>query len=417
MTQTLHQKFAVTYEYPVSFTTDAFARDNTALIETLAMAGSGIHRVLCVVDGGVISSMPGLTQRIEGFFAEHRDICQLVCSPLIIPGGEIAKNSLNYVQSIQCAISIFAICRQSFILGIGGEAVLDMVGFAASTSHLGVRMIRMPTTVLSQDDSGVGVKNSLNSFGKKNFIGTFSPPFAVINDFAFVKSLSHREWISGVAEAIKVALLKDVAFFDFLDQQAEALLARDESAMRHTIYRCAELHARHIATGGDPFESLSSRPLDFGHWSAHKLESLTRFEMHHGEAVAFGVALDCTYSYLTKRLPQQDWLRILSLLFRMGFSFYVSELELKSGPGKFDYKLFEGLEDFREHLGGQLTITLLEGIGKPTEVHKMARDVLFEALRILRDGSWAASLPALCKEDVCEELGRKLFPECKPGTR
>ncbi len=393
MTQIIYQRVTVTYEYPISFTTDAFAPDNTVLVEAFAMAGQGIHRVLCVVDDGLVASMPGLIGTIEKFFAEHRDL-RLVCSPVIVPGGEVAKNSLHYVESIQCAMNMYAICRRSFILAIGGGAVLDMVGYAASISHCGVRLIRMPTTVLSQGHSGVGVANYMNSFGKKNFLCTFAPPFAVINDLLFLRSLWQRDWISGVTEAIKVALVKDPAFLNFIDKKAEALLARDEWAMRYTICHCAELDVRDAAMVGRPLESMTSRPLEFGHWSAHKLESLTRFEMHHGEAVAFGMALDSTYSFLTKRLSRPEWLRILSLLFRLGFSFYVSEVELRSGPGRLDYKLFEGIEDFREHCGGQLTITLLEGIGKPTEVHEMALDVLLEAMHILRDGSWVTSFSA-----------------------
>lgn len=393
MTQTIYQKFAVSYEYPISFTTEAFAPGNTVLIDTLAMAGKGVHRVLCVIDSGVVASQPGLTQRIEEYFAEHCDVGGLVCSPVVVPGGEIAKNSLNYVGSIQCAVNMLGICRQSFILAIGGGAVLDMIGYAASTSHRGVRLIRMPTTVLPQSYSGIGVKNGENSSGE-DFIGTFVPPFAVINDLSFLRSLPMRDWISGVGDAVKVALVKDAGFFNFLDDNAEALLVRDESVMRHVIFRCVELHARHIITSGDSFEGISSRPLSFGHWSAHKLEPLTRFELHHGEAVAFGVALDSTYSYLTGKLRRYEWLRILSLLFRLGFPLYVSEIELRSGPGKFDYKLFEGIEDFRDHFGGQLTITLLEGIGRPTEVHEMSLEILFEAMRILRDGSWAAALSA-----------------------
>ena len=211
-------------------------------------------------------------------------------------------------------------------MAIGGGAVLDAAGYAAATAHRGIRLIRVPTTVLAQDDSAMGVKNGINAFGKKNYLGTFAPPFAVINDVAFLQTLPDRHWRAGVSEAIKAALIKDRAFFDFLESQAAALKARDLVAMEQVIRRCAVLHLSHIASGGDPFELGSSRPLDFGHWSAHKLEQLTDHRLGHGEAVAIGIALDTTYSYLAGFLPEDDWRRIISLLPALGLSVYVPEL-------------------------------------------------------------------------------------------
>src|SRR5262249_48180532 len=153
--------------------------------------------------------------------------------------------------------------------------VLDAVGLVAATSHRGIRLIRVPTTVLAQNDSGVGVKNAVNLKGSKNFIGTFAPPFAVLNDLALIGNLPAREKIAGMAEAVKVALIRDAAFFQWLEQNIDALSLFERPAMAYMIRRCAEIHMRQIAEGGDPFESGSARPLDFGHWSAHKLESLT----------------------------------------------------------------------------------------------------------------------------------------------
>jgi 3-dehydroquinate synthase len=108
---------------------------------------------------------------------------KLVCPPLVLEGGERAKNSYFHVSEIQSQIDRFHIDRHSYVIAVGGGAILDLVGLAAATAHRGVRHVRIPTTTLSQDDSGVGEKNGINAFGKKNFIGTFTPPFAVINDF------------------------------------------------------------------------------------------------------------------------------------------------------------------------------------------------------------------------------------------
>jgi 3-dehydroquinate synthase len=388
----------------VYFTANVFAPENEVLAEILRMAGPGRHKILCIVDEGVASTEPNILKQIEGYHLHYRDTMTAVCPPLVIPGGELAKNSLKYVDLVQEAIHDFGVCRQSFVLAIGGGALLDVVGYATAISHRGVRLIRVPTTALSQGDSGVGVKNGINTFDKKNFTGTFAPPYAVINDFVFLRTLSQRDWISGLAEAVKVALLKDSAFFSFLEANVQALVQRDDVAMRYAIYRSAELHIRHIGTAGDPFESSSSRPLDFGHWAAHKLELLTHFRLRHGEAVAVGIALDTTYSYLCGMLSQSDWCRSLALLSQLGFALYAPELEQRPGEDDENGPLFHGLQEFREHLGGELTLTLLQGIGKPLEVHHMDTNMLLDAIRVLREGNWAGTSPAFLKEAVCEQL-------------
>ena len=392
--KSLLQRFSVPYQYPVHFTQGVFAPENTVLLDTLMAAGRGPHRVLCVIDEGVLQDGAQVIEQIKAYFHQHRDALHLVRSPLVFSGGEAGKNSSQAYKMVQSAIHQHGICRQSFVIAIGGGAVLDLVGFAAGTAHRGVRLVRLPTTVLSQDDSGVGVKNSVNAFDKKNFLGTFTPPFAVINDFAFLTSLSHRDWMGGTSEAVKVALLKDSSFFDFIEANADALVARDEAAMKHLVYRSAELHLRHIGQGGDPFETRSSRPLDFGHWSAHKLEQLTHFDLRHGEAVAIGIALDSTYSYLDGLLPAADWERILALLARLGFSLAVPETVQRLTPAEDPGALLHGLTEFREHLGGELTITLLRGIGQSIEVHRMDEELVVASARMLQESNWSAQPPA-----------------------
>ncbi len=377
----LHQHFVVSYEYPVHFTTGIFDLGNETLVETLGTPARAPHQVLLAIDEGVVRSNPGLLSQIHNFSEHHRTTFQLVRSPLVLPGGEAGKNAEDACRIVQTAIHEHGVCRQSFVVAIGGGAFLDLVGYAAATAHRGVRLIRLPTTVLSQDDSGVGVKNSINAFGKKNFIGTFAPPFAVINDFAFLNSLPQREWIGGIAEAVKVALLKDPMFFQYLEGHADDLVARNGTAMQHVVHRSAELHLRHIGTGGDPFETTSSRPLDFGHWSAHKLEPLSNFVLSHGEAVAIGIALDATYSHHMGWLAEAEWQRILSLLKRLGFPLSLP----RSTDGehlRFEV-LLHGLEEFREHLGGELTITVLREIGKPFEVHQIDQVVMEKASEAL----------------------------------
>ncbi len=240
----------------------------------------------------------------------------------------------------------------------------------------------MPTTVLAQNDSGVGVKNAINAFGVKNLLGTFAPPFAVINDSAFLDTLPPRDKLAGIAEAVKVALIRDREFFLWLERNAEALARFAPNALDALIVRCAELHMRQIAHGGDPFERGSARPLDYGHWSAHKLETLTRHELRHGEAVAIGIALDARYSVLAGHLAEGEDERVVRLLRQLGFKLWDAALDLKDEKGK--RRVLAGLADFQEHLGGELTVTLLAGIGKGVEVHEIDAARVDEAVRWLR---------------------------------
>lgn len=382
----IYQSVQVTFRYPVCFTTALFTQANPLLRDVVCADGKDFpKKLLCVVDHGVVLRRPGLLASIGSYCSSYGAFLTLVSPPLVVEGGESIKNNAAIVECMHRAIQQYGLDRHSYVLAIGGGAVLDMVGYAAATAHRGVRLIRVPTTVLSQNDSGVGVKNSVNAYGKKNFLGTFAPPYAVLNDFTFLSTLSDRDWRSGISEAIKVALLKDVELFEFIEQHADKLVQRDTEAMRWLIYRCAQLHLDHIAASGDPFEFGSSRPLDFGHWAAHRLEHLSNYTLRHGEAVAIGIALDSTYSYLTGLLPESDWQRVLRLIFSLGFALYVPELSLHLCDRDHARCVLKGLNEFREHLGGQLTIMLLERIGQGIEVHEIDEDAILNSIAYLQD--------------------------------
>jgi 3-dehydroquinate synthase len=338
-------------------------------------------RVLFVVDESLAEAQPALLPDICADCAAHVDTVALVREPLVIEGGERVKNSYFHVTEIQSAIDAHHIDRHSTVVAVGGGALLDMAGLAAATAHRGVRHIRLPSTTLSQADSGVGVKNGINAFDKKNFIGTFAPPFAVINDFQLLATLSPRDRRCGYVEAVKVACLRDPEFFVDLERSAAALRDFEPVALRRVIYRCAELHLRHIATSGDPFEFGSARPLDFGHWAAHKVEQLSDYRIRHGEAVAIGLALDVLYARNIGLLARASAERVLRLLEDLGFDLFASEL-LHTDAAQ-QPRLLSGLQEFKEHLGGRLTITLVSEIGKGVEVHEMQPPAIAEALREL----------------------------------
>lgn len=259
----IERTIRVEWKHQVHFTQDVFARTNPTLADVISDGRpSSFQRptkVLCVVDESLAEANLTLLGQISGYFEQHPSMA-LAGSPALMVGGEAVKNAYFRVSEIHALIDRYHIDRHSYLVVIGGGALLDMVGLAAATAHRGVRLIRIPTTTLAQDDSGVGVKNGINAFNKKNFVGTFAPPFAVINDFNLLATLSPRDKRAGFVEAVKVACIRDAAFFARLEQDAGALARFEPAAMQHLIHRSAELHLDHIAGSGDPFEMGSARP-------------------------------------------------------------------------------------------------------------------------------------------------------------
>ncbi|HTN06794.1 3-dehydroquinate synthase [Agriterribacter sp.] len=370
----IEQTFSVRFAYKVFFTNHLFSPDNSLFHDFLKETVTGVPKKLFfVIDAGVIAHHPGLQEQVRNYFARIPGYT-LVQNMMVIAGGEQVKNTEAAFYEIVRAVDAYGIDRHSYVVAIGGGAVLDLAGYAAAVSHRGIRHIRVPTTVLSQNDSGVGVKNGINFQGKKNFLGTFVPPVAVFNDYVFLTTLSKEEWRSGMSEAVKVSLIKDRVFFEWLKANAALLADRNMEAMQYLVKRCAALHLQHIA-GGDPFEMGSSRPLDFGHWSAHKVEQLSGFTIRHGEAVAMGIALDSAYSFLSGRLEEADAKTIVAVLKALGFSVTHPLMDIQNEESP----VLKGLHEFREHLGGQLTIMLLESIGRGVEVHELDTVLLQEA--------------------------------------
>jgi 3-dehydroquinate synthase len=370
----LQQSFSVKFEYKIFFTSSLFDRNNTILADFFKQQPSeSLRKIFFVVDKGVADTHPNLLKDIGTYFSIHSEV-QLIPDVMVIPGGEIAKNDAQFFDVIVEAVNKFKIDRHSYIVAIGGGAILDLVGYATAVSHRGIKHIRIPTTVLSQNDSGIGVKNGINYNGKKNFLGTFAPPNAVFNDDEFLPTLTDRDYRSGISEAIKVSLIKNPEFFTWIEDHVEDLVARNKESMNYLIKLCAQLHLNHIA-GDDPFETGSARPLDFGHWAAHKLEQLSDFTVLHGEAVAMGIALDSTYSFLKGMLTAQKLHRILTILVKLGYDIsnpYIQINDLES-------PILKGLAEFQEHLGGRLTITLLTDLGTGQEVNEMDHNLLIEA--------------------------------------
>ncbi len=368
-------------KHRIRFSRDVFNEANRLLASLLE--SNGHAKVLVFLEQAVAVEFPQLKEKIETYFASTPGLDLKAVK--IEVGAEECKRNEKVLRRVWDAVEEHKVDRHSYIFAIGGGAFLDVIGFGAATAHRGVRLVRFPTTTLSQDDSGVGVKNGINAFGKKNWIGSFAVPYAVVNDFAFLHTQPEKVRRDGLIEAVKVALVRDGAFFDWMEDNAKLLTNLRPHALEEAIERSAILHAEHIALGGDPFETGNSRPLDYGHWAAHKLEQLTDFALSHAEAVSIGLALDTVYSWRSGRLTKVEAHRVLDLLVELKLPLYDDAYELKDESGR--RKVFYGLEEFREHLGGELTIMLLRGLGTGEDVHSMDESLLEYCIKYLQDFS------------------------------
>jgi 3-dehydroquinate synthase len=373
--------FAVRLVHRVRFTRSCLDPRNPTLASVFEPGPGGrAPRAVAFLDDGVARAHPALAAALASY-GRTTGAFDLVEEPHVVPGGEAAKNSRDVVERVLASVDRGRICRRSYVIAVGGGAVLDAVGFAAATAHRGVRLVRLPTTTLAQGDSCVAVKCGINLFGKKNWLGAFAAPWGVVNDLDLLDSLGERDWRSGFSEAVKVALVKDGRLFERLERDAQSIARREPGPSEAAILASAELHLRHITDGQDPFELTEARPLDFGHWAAHKLEQMTQNRLRHGEAVAIGVAIDTVYSALCAHLSEGEAERVLACLARLGFAMNDPALERTD-------ELLGGLEEFREHLGGRLTISLLGGLGVGFDAHEIDRRVMVRAIERVR--GWRA---------------------------
>lgn len=371
----------VTFEHQLRFTQGVFELENDILSHVLNADKKGGARVLVFLEEEVEAAHPGLSDKVTAYLAKN---CarMLFQGTVLLPGGEGIKNEEKWLIKVLNALREAGLDRHSYVLAIGGGAFLDLIGFASAITHRGVRLVRFPTTSLSQDDSGVGVKNGINAYGQKNFLGTFAVPYAVINDFDFLETQSSDDRRIGLVEAVKVALVKDASFFEWIETYADELRQWQKDMVHRLIERSAILHAEHIALSGDPFEMGSSRPLDFGHWSAHKLELLSSFSLSHGQAVSLGIALDVLYSALSGYMEAEEAMRVLQVLERLEMPLWSDFLEQRNAEG--NLALLDGLKEFQEHLGGELTVLMLSAPGVSFDVNKVDIAIVEEAIDFLR---------------------------------
>ena len=369
------QEINLTIQFPVLFRTAIFATPVTdywhEVIETDKPADA-----IFFIDENVAKCHPKLITQIQYWNEAFTGLSNH--APIhLVPAGEALKNDFVATVALSEKMVEAKLCRHSYVFILGGGAVLDAVGFAASITHRGIRQVRIPTTVLAQDDSAMGVKNGTNFNGVKNLLGTFCAPHAVICDGDFLTTLEQRDWVSGVSEAFKVAIIKDLDFLLFLCQNAKEIPKRNITVMHEVVKRSAKIHLNHIAFGGDPFETGSSRPLDFGHWSAHKLESMSGGKLRHGEAVSIGIALDLFCAETLRLISNQEVVQVLTAMQNATLPIWSDLLKQES-------ELLNGLQEFQEHIGGELTLTMPHGLGKTIEINELKASTVSASLKKLK---------------------------------
>jgi len=291
-------------------------------------------------------------------------------SLLTLPVGESAK-SLNTVERGYRFLLENNIDRKGLICALGGGVVGDVAGYLASTYLRGIDYIQLPTTLLAQVDSSIGGKVGVNFGGKKNMVGSFYQPSAVIGDVALLKSLPPAEMRNGLAEVIKYGLAMDGELFRLLDQKKEREFTTAE--LQDIVIRCCRLKAGIVEV--DETERTGQRAiLNFGHTVGHALEAATKLqEPSHGEAVAIGMAAAARISEQVGMLDRSNITKIENLLSKSGLPVYFQ--------GVNPDELVETTRFDKKTTGGQTGWVLLKSIGNGVTNQPVADDVVRKVIR------------------------------------
>jgi len=297
---------------------------------------------------------------------------------VIDPAGEVSKN-ISAVISIIETMEKALLGRDTLIVALGGGTVGDIAGFAAAIFKRGIKVVHIPTTTVAQADSSVGGKTGVDSSISKNAFGAFWQPAAVYIDVKTLKTLDDRQYRAGLVESVKHALIADSAYFDYLDKNMPAVLNRDLKVLQEVAYRNCEIKAAVVAE--DPTEMNKRRILNFGHTIGHAAESVSSFELLHGEAVAIGIV---GAELIARKLDLADdnrLNRIKKVLKKLGMP-----LEIPSDLAK--KNLTETMKCDKKAVGQRPKFVLLEDIG----------------VALCRDGQWAHDVSTEIVEEALDAL-------------
>jgi 3-dehydroquinate synthase len=271
----------------------------------------------------------------------------------VLPDGEAHKTLANVGRILDVLVAN-RFGRDSTVVALGGGVVGDMAGFAAACYQRGVSFVQVPTTLLSQVDSSVGGKTGVNHPGGKNLIGAFHQPIAVLADTRTLGSLPPRELRAGLAEVIKYGLICDAAFFGWLEEHIEALLAGDPASLAHVIYRSCQIKADIV--GRDEREQGDRALLNLGHTFGHAIESATGYtQWLHGEAIGAGLLMAAAMSKACGLLSAEDVSRVKNLVGRTGLPTHIKAVSPQSA--------LEHMRIDKKVQGGRIRLILLRKIG------------------------------------------------------
>ena len=292
---------------------------------------------------------------------------------VILPDGEQYKN-LDVLNTIFDALLTHRMDRNTTIIALGGGVVGDMAGFAAASYQRGVHLIQIPTTLLSQVDSSVGGKTGVNHPLGKNMIGAFYQPRAVIADTNTLNTLDDRQLSAGLAEVIKYGLIKDADFFDWIDQNMDALLQRDPDALIYAIKISCQTKADVVAA--DEKESGQRALLNLGHTFGHAIETGMGYgEWLHGEAVGAGMCMAAKMSAMLGWIDQAQVDKTFAIMQR-------AKLPITAPDSMSEQQFLNLMSVDKKVLDGVLRLVLLKSIGDAVVTNDYTKEQLAKTIRI-----------------------------------
>jgi 3-dehydroquinate synthase len=292
----------------------------------------------------------------------------------IVPPGERHKTLVQAYELLDWLTGT-QIGRRDVIVNLGGGVVIDMGGWVASAYMRGVPYVNVPTTLIGQVDAGIGGKLAVNHAVAKNLIGGFFQPRAVISDVSFLRTIGRRQLRAGLAEAIKKAIIASPAYWNLIEASSEPILAGEPEALEELVHGAGAIKAELIER--DPYEEDSRRTLGFGHAIAHPLETVTSYsELLHGEAVAFGMAVELQLAAARGLLGAERLERMLGLLRRVGLPTTAAELPAAVDGGR----LLAATERIRLIRGGGYRFVLPIDLGETVIADDVTPAELKEAL-------------------------------------
>lgn len=303
------------------------------------------------------------TQKKNSYFYKFLESIKENCNNvhlISIPGGDKTKNINHLNEIIETTLS-FEIDRDSIIIAFGGGVVGDIAGFVSSVVLRGINYIQVPTTLLSQVDSSIGGKTGINSKMGKNLIGAFHQPLAVISDISILNSLPKREFYAGLAEIVKYGLIKDIAFFEWLEKEYEGILYYHPSKIQTIITKSCQIKAEIVKE--DEKEKGQRALLNLGHTFAHAIEYFGNHDgkIIHGEAVSIGICLAFKLSNFLGFCCQDDVQRVENLFEKFHLPTSLVNFKNLSLSSK---KMIERFRFDKKSKQNQLTFILNKGIGK-----------------------------------------------------